>query len=338
MKVCVFGAGAVGSFLAAKLVRADVASVSVVARGAHLEAIQVTGITVHSAEGDFQAKVANATDRPSTLPPQDLVFVTLKAKDLPAAASDIASLVHDDGRVVFVGNGIPWWWKLGAEGGEGHLTLLDPDGGLATKLGSRTIGCVVYSMNSLLAPGHVRHAGNNRWILGTPFRAPIENLSLKVAAALLERARLMVECPDDLRREVWIKLLKNAPLNPICALTRLATDELSGRPELIALVQTLADEDVSLAKVMGWDVSAYSDAAVNAISTGGALPGAKARGTRPSMLQDALAGRQMEVASILGQLAQFAAEYGVSTPTLRTVFALLAGLDTSLASRMTEEC
>ena len=330
MKICVFGAGAVGSYLAARLINAGAASVSVVARGEHLQAVRAGGILMNAPDASFRVHPDAATDRPSDLPPQDLVFVTLKATQLSTAAADIASLLDIDGRAVFVGNGVPWWWKLGAQGGA-HLPLLDPRGDLVRVLGARTIGCVAYSMNNVVAPGEIRHGGNNRWILGGP-DGRLDAI-LTDAVGLLNEAGLGAECTTDLRQEVWIKLLKNVPLNPICALTRLATDELASRPSLLALAQSLADEVVLLARVMGWDVSSHARAAVEAVSPRGASQLAKVKGARPSMLQDVLAGRPMEVAAILGQLASFAAEYEVEMPTLQAVLALLEGLDASLGMR-----
>ena len=168
MKVCVFGAGAVGGNIATRLIAAQAGEISVVARGAQLNAIRARGLTLRSGGKEITARPKVATDDPSTLPPQDIVAVTLKATAaLPAAARAIARLIAPHGCAIFLLNGIQWWWRHGLPGASGTLPLLDPDGALWTEVRpERALGCVVHCPNDLVEPGVIVHAGTNHLILG----------------------------------------------------------------------------------------------------------------------------------------------------------------------------
>jgi 2-dehydropantoate 2-reductase len=265
------------------------------------------------------------------LPDQDLVFVTLKSFFYSSAAEDIGGLISGGGRVVFVGNGVPWWWNHGLPRRQGTLPLLDPNGLLwNTVTPERVLGCVVYSINEVVAPGVIRHSGNNRWLLGEPDNSLTPRLGSTVE--LCRDAGVMAEASLDLRAEIWTKLLRNAPLNSICALTRLPIDAIDDAPDLSALFNALIDEIVATAAVHGWDIRCHVAAAREAPRRGGALSGGPARDVRPSMLQDVLAGRQMEVESILGQPQAFAREAAVPTPAMDAILPLLRGLNRGLSA------
>ncbi|WP_176463864.1 ketopantoate reductase family protein [Bordetella genomosp. 11] len=328
MDVCVFGAGAIGGFMAARLAADGQAKVSVIARGAHLAAIQTHGLRVLSTGGDIAARPAHAVDRPQDLPPQDIVFVTLKAYALPAAASAIAVLLKPGGHAVFVTNGLTWWWKHGLPD-PGPLPLLDPDGALWNTLTpQRVLGCVVYAPTEVIEPGVVRHTGPNRWLLGEPDGA--DSARLRATIELMRHAGLGAEAPADLRREVWSKLMRNAALNPLCALTRLPSNELASDPQLLAIGDGIIAELVAIAAAQGNHVEDQAEEARSALRRGGPAGNKPVGGMRPSMLQDALAGRPTEVEAILGQLQAFAREAGVPCPHIDGVLPLMRGLDRSL--------
>ncbi|ARP80190.1 hypothetical protein CAL12_04655 [Bordetella genomosp. 8] len=335
MDVCVFGAGAIGGFmaahLAANLAAGDQANVSVIARGAQLAAIRQHGLRVISNGSDIVARPARAVDRPADLPPQDIVFVTLKACALPATAGAIAALLKPEGHAVFVTNGLTWWWKHG-QPNPGPLPLLDPDGTLWNTLTpQRVLGCVVYAPNEVIEPGVVRHTGANRWIVGEPDNS--DSARLRATVDLMTQAGLGGEASLDLRREVWAKLMLNAALNPLCALTRLPSNHLSADPELLAIGDGIIEELVAIAAAQGSDVADQAEKAHTALRrrpSGGNSGGAPTGGTRPSMLQDALAGRPTEVEAILGQSQAFAREAGIRCPRIDGVLPLMRGLDRSL--------
>ena len=162
MKLCVFGAGAVGSYLAARLLRSGRHEVAVIARNEQLRAIATHGLILLSGQDEYVVRPHALTDRPGELPKQDVVFVTLKAHTQPAAARDIASLLGPDACAVFASNGIPWWWPYRDSSVAAQpLPLLDPEGALWRHVRpERAVGCVVYSANEVIRPGVVRHSGN----------------------------------------------------------------------------------------------------------------------------------------------------------------------------------
>lgn len=321
MKVCVFGAGAVGGNIATRLLAAKADDVAVVARGAMLKAIRSRGLTLRSGGKEITAQPEVATDDPSTLPPQDLVLVTLKAHAVPGAAAAIARLLAPQGCAVFLLNGIPWWWRHGIPGAGGTLPLLDPDGALWTLVRpERTLGCVVHSPNDLIAPGVIVHTGPNRLILGEPDGS--SSARLKAAVGMFTRGGIEARVPGDLRRDIWQKLVHNASGNTLCALSRVDLGGLGTDPELCALSISLMRETLAIAAALGWDLRAQVD--VESAARRGKP------GQRPSMLQDVLQGRPIEVEALLGQLHAFAREKSVAVPSIDVVLPLLRGLDRSL--------
>lgn len=327
MRICVFGTGAVGGYLAGRLLQAGTHDVSVVARGEQLRAIARDGLTLIESDGQQVLHPACATDQPHTLPPQDLVFVTLKAHALHASASAIAGLLGSEGSAVFVNNGIPWWWHHQGHANPGaSLPLLDPDGALwNTVTPQRAIGCVVYSANEVLRPGVVQHSANNQWWLGEPNGTLSERVL--ATAQLMNQAGLNAEAVPDIRAQVWAKLLRNTPMNALCALTRLDVGSLACEPGLLGLFEALVDEVAAVATAHGVDLSARVALAKAAPRLGGAVDGSAAPPVRPSMLQDIELGRAMEVEPILGQLLAFAQLTNTPTPVLDLLVPLLRGLN-----------
>ncbi len=321
MRVCVFGAGAVGGNLATRLVAAGADEISVVARGAMLQAMREQGLTLRSGGMEIKARPAIATDDPSTLPPQELVLVTLKAHAAPGAAAAIARLLAPQACAVFFVNGIPWWWRHGLPGASGALPLLDPGGALWSQVGpERALGCVVHCPNDLVAPGVIAHTGVNHFILGEPDGTM--SARLEAVAAVLRRGGIDTRTSGDLRRDVWQKLVNNAAGNTLCALGRVDLGELGADPDLRALSIGVMREVLALGAALGWDLHAEVD--VESAARRGKP------GQRPSMLQDVLLGRPIEVEAIIGQVQAFAREAGVMAPTVDVILPLLRGLNRSL--------
>ncbi|WP_374409627.1 ketopantoate reductase family protein [Hydrogenophaga sp.] len=244
-------------------------------------------------------------------------------------AADIAQLLAHTGTAVFINNGVPWWWNHhGEHDSAGPLPLIDPDGHLWSQVRpERVVGCIVYSANRKTGPGVIEHVANNRWIFGEPNGRSTSRL--QAIAQMTQRAGLMAETSADLRREVWIKLLRNAPLNSICALTRLPVRSLVAHPDLVALCHHVIEEIVAVAAAQGVDISDCAHDARQAPLRGGAVNGQTTRPLLPSMLQDVLHGAPTEHEAILGQPQAFARTAGVPTPRIDLLLALLRGLDAS---------
>jgi 2-dehydropantoate 2-reductase len=328
MKVCVFGAGAVGSNIAAHLLRAGQAEVAVVARGAHLEAMRARGLTLKSANETFTVETPLATDDPASLEPQDLVLVTLKTVSLPGSAAAIGRLIAPGGAAVFLSNGIPWWWNYGRYAEPATLPLLDPDGALWREVRpERSLAGVIYSPNEIVEPGVVANRARSRFVLGAPRSGP--HPSLDRAVSLFHAAAVEAQASDDIRREIWLKLLLNAPGNPLAALTRLTAGERAEDEGLASVSAAIIREVLAIAAAEGWDLAAQVD--VDAI----VRPSAALAGGRPSMLQDVLAGRPTEVGALLGQPVAIARTRGVATPVLDVVLPLMRGLDRAVRAGRT---
>ncbi len=321
MKVCVFGAGAVGGHLATRLLAAQADEISVVARGAMLKAMRERGLTLRSGGADITARVGHATDDAATLAPQDVVLVTLKAHALSGAAAAIARLLAPGGCAVFMLNGIPWWYRHGLPGAGSTLPLLDPEGALWNAVRpERTLGAVVHSPNEIVEPGVIVHTGPNHFIIGEPDGSTSERLASVLA--MLRRAGIDARGSQDLRRDIWQKLMNNASGNTLAALSRTDLAGLGTDAGLRQLSISVMREALDVGARMGWDLRGEIDAE--------ALARRGKPGQRPSMLQDVLLGRPIEVEALLGQVHEFAHEAGVASPTIDVILPLLRGLDRSL--------
>ena len=313
MKICVFGAGAVGGHFAARLQRGG-AEVSVVARGPHLEAIRRNGLIVRAADGEIRAPVA-ASDDPRDLGPQDAVLVTLKAPALPALAAGVAPLLRPDTPVIFAMNGIPWWY-FHAHGGpfEGRrLPRVDPGDAVWNAVGpDRAIGGVVYSGCTVVEPGVVRVAGAvSRLELGEPdggMSSRIERI-----AGIFRAGGLRIDVTPRIRDRIWAKLLLNISTGPLCVITQSTLGQLFGEPDCVAAMYRMLDEAAAIARAMGCAVPE---------DLRGPLDLNRDSPHRPSILQDLEAGRPMEIAALYETPLDLARLRGVATPTLDLAVAL----------------
>jgi 2-dehydropantoate 2-reductase len=314
VRLCVYGAGAVGGYLAGFLARGG-AEVSVVARGAHLAAIRAEGLRVETPDEALTVRVA-ASDDPAELGPQDAVLVTVKAPGLTDVASRIGRLLGPNTAVAFVMNGIPWWYFHGSGGardGEA-IPLLDPGGALARAVGARrAIGGVFWPACSVPRPGVVRLlTGAGR---GTSFGEPDGSASARLEglAEAFRAAGLPVTLSERIRALIWHKLVFNLSAGPLCVLTETAVKDTHTEPALIAASRALVSEALALADAMGFPVEL--DIA-QVVATNMKLA------HRPSILQDLEAGRRMEIDALYSVPLQMAQAAGVAMPTL----ANLAGL------------
>jgi 2-dehydropantoate 2-reductase len=321
MKVCIFGAGAIGGHIATRLINAGADEISIVARGAMLKAIRERGITLRSnGKEEFHVKPKIATDDPATLPPQDVVVVTVKAHGLSAAAPAIGKLLAPNGVAVFLLNGIPWWFQHGRKGAAGTLPLLDPDGALWREVKpERSLGCVVLSPNDMVEPGVIVHTGGNYLMIGEPDNSTTPRLTAVIE--MFKRGGVDARLSNDLRRDIWQKLCLNASGNTVTAITRNDLAQVGADNDLCRISVDIMKETLAVAAAQGWDLRAEND--VEAAARRGRP------GQRTSMMQDALAGRAMECEALLGQTQAFARELGIATPTIDIILPLIRGLDRS---------
>jgi 2-dehydropantoate 2-reductase len=314
MKVAVVGAGAIGAYVGAALSRAGT-NVTLVARGEHGNAMRAHGVRVHSEHGDFTAHPA-VTDDLTTIGPVDAVILTLKAHQIGAIAATLPSLFHDDTTVISIQNGLPWWYFQRLAGPYDGMTLesIDPGGRIAAAIASeRVIGSVAYAASELEAPGVVRHIGVTRFLLGEPDRTASARLT--TIASAFESAGLDTPISNDIRAEIWLKLLGNTSFNPISALTRATLVDMANDPLVAELAREMMTESVAILTQLGVTLAATVDERID-----------RARRVGPhktSMLQDLEAGRPMEIDALLGSIVELGARLDIPTPATGHVYALL---------------
>lgn len=317
-RLCVFGAGAIGSHLATRLALGG-AEVAVIARGAHLEAVRAKGITLRAQDGVHTVRVRAEAD-PAAIGPVDAVLVTTKVPALPAVARAIAPLLGPETPVAFITNGIPWWYFL-RHGGpmEGRrLPLLDPGGVIEDRIGiARTLGGVVYSASTVIAPGVVtsEHA-DLRLFLGEP-DGTLSDRARRIAGPL-RAGGMPTEVVADIRHRVWGKLMGNLTSGPLCLLSRQDMRTTFADPVLFAAGLRIAEEGAALALAYGHDLATSAEARIRRSAQ---------IAHKPSILQDLERGRAMEIDALFTVPLQMAAEAGVPMPT----FELCARLATQAA-------
>jgi len=313
MKICIYGAGAIGGHLAARLHKAG-AEVSVIARGAHLAAIQANGLTVHAVDGAHHAKVRASAD-PAELGVQDAVFVTVKAPALPAVAASIAPLLGDDTPVAFVMNGIPWWYfnhLAGPHQGR-SLPRIDPNDALRSALGpGRTIGGVVYSASAVTAPGVVEvEQPKSRFILGEPDGSLSDRV--RTLAGLITKGGVSGEATPAIRTEIWNKLISNLSGGTLAVLSGSAPKGVYQEPAAEKAALRMMQEATAIAQAMGADP--VTDHARR-------IAGQRGMDHKPSILQDLELGRPMEIDGMFDAPLALARIAGVEAPTLELMVAL----------------
>jgi len=251
VKVCIFGAGAIGGYVAAKLFSAKDAEVSCVARGPHLAAMKAKGLTLRS-EGQTLVTHPRCTDDARELGPQDYVVIAVKAHSLPAAAPSIQHLIGERTALVPAINGVPWWYfyKSGGQYENTRLKTVDPDGKLWELLPpSRVIGCIVYPATDLVEPGVIEHTYSNRFDLGEPDGSKSERA--QVFSQLMIKAGLRAPVRPRIRENLWVKLWGNLSFNMICSLTRSPLDAVIANPETKALARKMMVEGQAVAEKLG---------------------------------------------------------------------------------------
>jgi ketopantoate reductase len=312
MKICVYGAGAVGGHIAGRLAGSS-AEVALIARGEQLAVIQQHGLRVRTRDGEILSH-PTATARPGDLTPQDIVIVAVKAPTLPTIAEGIASLLHQDSLVLFVVNGIPWWYFHGHGGAlDGtHLRRLDPEQALWKYVGlERTVGAVAYTAGSVIAPGVIRaENARNRLITGRPDGQPDERLD--ALADLLNPSGLEVAVTPRIRDAVWSKLLMNLIGGSLGVLSASPMQYVLDKPAIAATATAMAAECAAVARALGCSLSDYEES----------LSRLSASGHLQSIAQDLLAGRQMEIDAMFCLPLDLAELVQVATPHLDLVVEL----------------
>jgi len=314
MKICIYGAGAIGGFVGAKLAEAG-AEVSLIARGAHLAAMREKGLTLRM-NGESRTVRVEATDDPRALGPQDYVIIGLKAHSLPAAVESMQPLLGNDTAIITAVNGIPYWYFYRHGGAlEGRkLESIDPGGKQWDRLRpERAIGCIVYPATELVEPGVIQHVYGDKFPLGEPSGESTGRAQR--LADVFAAAGLKAPVINNIRDEIWLKLWGNLCFNPISALTHATLDVIAFDPATRAVARNMMSE----AKAIGDRLGVRFRVDVERRIDGAGKVGAH----KTSMLQDLERGRPMEIDALVKVVQELGRMVDVPTPTLDTVLALV---------------
>ena len=313
MRLCVFGAGAIGGYLAVRLANAG-EEVSVVARGPHLAAIKEHGLRLRI-DGEEERAEVRATDDASELGPQDYVVVTLKAHSVPGVVDAMAPLFGPDTCFVTAMNGVPYWYFHGLEGQEPRrVEAVDPGGRVSDAIPmEKALGCVVYPACEVPEPGVVEHMSGDRFTLGEPDGSKSDRA--QALSKALIGAGFKAPVRPRIRDEIWVKLWGNLAFNPLSALTHQTLDVLSTQDDLRAVARAMMVEGQAVGEALGVKFSIDVDKRIE----GAAKVGAH----KTSMLQDLERGRPMEIDALVAAVSELGVAAEVPTPTVDTVLALV---------------
>jgi 2-dehydropantoate 2-reductase len=305
MKVCIYGAGAIGGWLGVKLAQAG-CEVSAVARGETLVALRSHGLRLLE-DGQTRLAAVHASDRPADLGAQDLVVVAVKATAMAKVAQAIAPLLAPRTMVLTAMNGVPWWFfeGFGGEHAGQRLQAVDPDGGIARAIPApHIIGCVVHASCALSAPGVTSHHFGNKLIIGEP--SGEKTPRVRELTALLERAGFETVLSEQIQKDIWYKLWGNMTVNPISAFTGATTDRILDDDLVRGFVSSVMLEAREIGGRIGIPIAQRPEDRHQVTRKLGAF--------KTSMLQDVEAGRPVEIDALVTVVKELGTLTGVATP------------------------
>lgn len=314
MRICIYGAGAIGGYLGVQLALAG-ANVTLIARGAHLAAMQANGVRL-LINGEERVAHPRCTDNPADVSEQDFVILTLKAPSVPGVVELMQPLLGQGTAVVTAVNGIPWWYFYGLDSPwrNHQLASVDPGGRQWLGIGpERAIGCVVYPATEVVAPGVIQHVSGDRFSLGEP----TGEKTARVAALsdLFRAAGLKAPVRQHIRNDIWVKLWGNLSFNPVSALTGGTLETIAADPGTRAVVRAMMLE----AQAIGEELGVRFGIDVDQRIAGAAAVGAH----KTSMLQDLEHGRPLEIDALVTVVQELGQLVGLATPTIDVVLALV---------------
>jgi 2-dehydropantoate 2-reductase len=305
MKVCIYGAGAIGGWLGVKLGKAG-CEVSVVARGATLAALRSNGLRLQQA-GETLSTPVRASDSPAELGVQDLVIVAVKAPAMGEVAKNIRPLLGPQTIVLTAMNGVPWWFfeGFGGDYAGSRLKAVDPDGRIAEAIPAKHIvGCVVHASCALREPGWVQHNQGNKLIVGEPSGEKTARVLQLVA--LLEKAGLEVVLSEQIQKDTWYKLWGNMTVNPVSAMTGATTDRIMDDELVRGFISAVMLEAREIGARVGIPIAQQPEDRHQVTRKLGAF--------KTSMLQDVEAGKPVEIDALVGVVREMGQMTGVATP------------------------
>jgi len=313
-KICIYGAGAIGGWIGARLAQRPGVTLSVVARGETLQQLQGHGLQLHSGDQTQHAKV-KASAQPTDLGIQDLVIIAVKAPSLLDVAKHIHPLIGPNTIVMTAMNGVPWWFLQGFGGVYANTPLksIDPHGQIAATIPAQhLIGCVVHASCSLRAPGQVQHHFGNGLIIGEP--AGGSSARVQALHQLLRDAGFDASLSEHIQKDVWFKLWGNMTINPISALTGATSDKILNDPNLLGFISAVMLEAKAIGAALGIAIDQQPEDRHAVTRKLGAF--------KTSMLQDVQAKRAVELDALVGAVQELGEITGVPTPFTNALMGL----------------
>ena len=313
MNVCIFGSGAIGSYIGALLMKSGV-NVSLICRGDHLKAIQSNGLLMQSAESknEYFCKPL-ATANPSDLEKQDFIIITLKAHSAAQTADMIKPLLKENTTVVSAVNGLPWWYFYKSNNQYENMKLksVDPKNLQWDYITpQRSLGCVVYPAAEIKAPGHVYHIEGDRFPIGEPDGSISERA--KILSKILIHAGLKSPVRKNIRDDIWMKLWGNLAFNPISALSGKTLEDIANDEKLCAIVKNMMLEGQAVANALGVNFPISLEKRINGTRNVGAH--------KTSTLQDLELGRPMEIDALTKSVSEAGKIVNIATPTIDKIY------------------
>ena len=307
MKICIVGAGATGGYLGVKLIKAGL-DVSLVARGAHLEAMKKTGLTIIENEKEISC-FPKCSDSMEELGKMDFIFITLKAYSILGVVKEIAKMFDENTSVITAYNGIPWWYffNTGGQFNNYRLKCIDPDNTQWKQITpERIIGCVVYPATEIIQPGVIKHVEGNRFSLGEPSGLQSERVS-RISKALIS-AGLKAPIRNNIRQEIWTKLIGNLAFNPLSVITGETLDVLLAKEKNKEIAYAAMQEASLIMNKLKIPLKISIDQRIK----GAAKVGAH----KTSMLQDYESGKELELDALVVTVKEIGDLFGIKTPTI----------------------
>ena len=319
-KICIYGAGAIGGWMGARLAQQPGVDLSVVARGATLAALQTSGLRLHmsgpsNSPNQLLSVNAAASQHPADLGVQDLIIVAVKAPSLVDVAAHIAPLIGPDTVVLTAMNGVPWWFLQGFGGVHANtpLSSVDPQGRIAQGIpAAQLIGCVVHASCSLRSPAEVHHHFGNGLIIGEPSGVVSERV--QALLTLLQNTGFDTTLSAQIQKDTWYKLWGNMTINPVSALTGATTDKILNDPLVLNFISQVMLEAKSIGAEIGIPID-QSPEDRHAVTR-------KLGAFKSSMLQDVEAGRAVELDALVAAVMELGRITGVPTPFTDALFGL----------------
>ena len=314
MRICIYGAGAIGAWLGAQMSLSG-EDVTLIARGPHLNAMKKNGIKVLINEQEITAFPKCVQDSRDA-GPQDYVFISVKSYSLNEIIQNINHLFDKNTTVITGINGIPWWYFYKLKGPyENHnLKAIDPDGKIWKTIDpKRAIGCVVYPAAEIMSPGIIKHIEGDRFILGEPDGEKTDRVNIFCNA--LQKSGFTSRVRTNIRDDIWVKLWGNLCFNPISVLTQATLDLVAGEEGTANICRLMMQESQEIGEKLGINFRVDIERRLR----GGAEVGSH----KTSMLQDLESKKPMEIDALITSVKELGELVKVPTPTIDIILALI---------------